>query len=162
MPRSAGFKGVYVSELSKRDQAEARRLAELLQPSQEGDSSSELLFTVAGKEVAMSPQLRALVAGALGVAAHGTKATITSDKAELRTQEAADILNVSRQYLVRLCDMGRIPYRWQGKQRRLTASDVLAYKAKQERGGRDRFRDLVATSAETGAYDLDIPWPPED
>ena len=48
--------------------------------------------------------------------------------AELTTQQAADLLGLSRTYVVRLIDQGSLPGHMAGSHRRLRASDVLAYR----------------------------------
>jgi len=60
------------------------------------------------------------------VMARGDSLTVVPVGKEVTTQQAADVLNVSRQYLVRLLDQGRIPSTKTGKHRRLRIEDVLA------------------------------------
>lgn len=71
---------------------------------------------------------------------------------ELTTQQGADIMNVSRQYLVRLLDEGRIPCTRTGKHRRILAGDLLAFKRERDRERRAALDKLTQLSEELGGY----------
>jgi excisionase family DNA binding protein len=77
------------------------------------------------------------------------------DDARAVTHKAADLLNVSRQYLVRLLDEGRIPFRKTGKPRRLRIEDVLGFKEKRDRDRRAGVRELSQMTQEFGGYDAE-------
>ncbi len=89
------------------------------------------------------------------VMARGDAITVVPVGKEVTTQQAADLLNVSRQYLVRLLDEGRIPYRKTGKHRRLRIEDVLAFKEQRDRDRRAGVRHLSRLTQDLGGYDAE-------
>ncbi len=86
------------------------------------------------------------------VLARGDSITIVPVGQELTTQQAADLLNVSRQYLVRLLNENRIPYSKTGKHRRLKIEHVLAFKDARDKGRNAALDELTQLSEEFGGY----------
>lgn len=106
-----------------------------------------------GEAVPVPESVFYLLARLAEVLAGGDAVTIVPVGKELTTQQAADLLNVSRQYLVRLVDEGRIPYTRTGKHRRLRIEDVLAFKEKRDHERQAALTDLTRLSEELGGYD---------
>lgn len=90
------------------------------------------------------------------VMARGDSITVVPVGKEVTTQQAADLLNVSRQYLVRLVDDGRIPFRKTGKHRRLRIEDVLAFKEQRDKDRRAGLRELSRMTQDLGGYDAEL------
>ncbi len=90
------------------------------------------------------------------VMARGDAITVVPVGKEVTTQQAADLLNVSRQYLIRLLDHGRIPFRKTGKHRRLRIDDVLVFKDQRDRDRRAGLRDLSRMTQDFGGYDAEL------
>lgn len=82
----------------------------------------------------------------------GDAITVAPVGQQLTTQQAANILNVSRQYLVRLLDNGRIPHTKTGKHRRLLMKDVLDYKERRDRERGEALADLTNLTEDVAGY----------
>ena len=95
------------------------------------EASTASLSVVAGDdETALEVPIGVLwlLADILAETASGNAVAVAPVEAELTTQQAADLLNVSRPYLVKLLDERRIPFRRVGNRRRILLVDVMAFK----------------------------------
>jgi len=84
---------------------------------------------------------------AVAVLSSGQGASVVSVDSALTTQQAADLLNVSRPFLIKLLDRGDIAYRFSGTHRRIALQEVLRYRAERS-AVRRRILNEMAREAE--------------
>ncbi len=83
-----------------------------------------------GEQIVLPASALELLKTILIQMAQGNAMTLMPIHAELTTQQAADILNVSRPYLVKLLEQGDIPFMKKGAHRRVRFEDIQTYKAR--------------------------------
>lgn len=91
-----------------------------------------------------------LLVDILAELADGNAVKVVPVHAELTTQEAADLLNVSRPHLVKLLEEGALPFHWAGKHRRVRFSDLMQFKAARDLASEQAMAELARQAQEWG------------
>lgn len=102
-------------------------------------------------QVELPPALAQLVLDVLTHVGRGEMVTFVPYAAELTTKEAADLLNVSRPFLIAMLDRGEIPFHKVGSHRRIRAADLLAYRAARDAARAEALRELQRLGQEFDA-----------
>ncbi|WP_287106142.1 helix-turn-helix domain-containing protein [Brevundimonas sp.] len=136
------------------DRSAAARVADLFTRPGSRRGSHYQLHVDDGRQAPVPDALADIVRQAAQMLAEGHRVALMSEEQLLTTQEAADLLNVSRQYFVRLVDRGDLAAVKIGRHRRMRPTDVAAYKAKRDAGRSADLDRLVALSEAAGGYDL--------
>jgi len=98
----------------------------------------------------LPPKALRLFADLLGSLALGKPVAIVPKELNLTTQEAAMFLNVSRPYLIRLLDEGKMPYHKTGTHRRIRFEDVVKYKEDRDKMSQIALQELADQAQELG------------
>lgn len=141
-----------------REEAErAARAAELMQAYLTGHSDAVASLQLRPADQRSDPQVIPLPAPAVWLLneilfelANGHAVTVAAPHRELTSQQAADLLNVSRPYLVGLLEKKAIPFRRVGNRRRVRLTDILAYRRREELERRRILDELTAEAEHLG------------
>jgi excisionase family DNA binding protein len=129
---------------------EASRVLEALAGAK---ASVRVQIVGAGSEVTtldVPPSAVRLIRSLLKEMGEGKALTLVADDAEITTNQAADLLHVSRPYVVGLVEKGELPARLVGKQRRLPLKAVLAFKKETQAKRQKTLSELVAHDQKLG------------
>lgn len=103
-----------------------------------------------GEPVELPEEVAEGLVALLEAVAAGDEATVVRHAREITTQEAADMLNVSRPYLIKLLDAGEIPHRKVGTHRRVILRDLLAYRETRNAQRRAILDEMTREAEELG------------
>jgi excisionase family DNA binding protein len=128
-----------------------RRVEQLLSHAAMRQETYPQLRSANGEVIDLPEPLFQILRQVVHILAQGDSVSIVPIHRELTTQQAADILNVSRPYLISLLDQNLIPFNRTGKHRRIKFGDLMSYKRKRDTERRAQLAELTRISEE---YDL--------
>lgn len=137
------------------ERAAAARIAALLSPKSAKGRGVLQVVDPKGQRVELPTTLTDVIYRAAELLAKGRPVAVLPEEEMLSTQEAADFLNVSRQYLVRLIDAGELAAVKVGSHRRLRVADVKEFEAARDAKRMSALDLLTELSEVAGGYAID-------
>lgn len=130
------------------------RLARSLRTSGNSSAQGAAVIDPRGDRFDLPETLTDIIARAATLLGEGRRVSVFAEDEMLTTRQAAERLNVSRQYVVRLVDRGDLPSIRVGAHRRIEAKEIAAFKKLRD-AKRDTALDrLAAMSEELGGYSI--------
>lgn len=126
----------------------ARDLAELAEPAR------ARLIAPDGSHLDIPEELYGILLDVVAALTQGLAISIAPHNTMLTTQEAADLLNISRPTLVRLLTDEEIPYTMRGRHRRVMLSDILDYRDRTRRERRQTLDQMTTDAEDDDLYNL--------
>jgi excisionase family DNA binding protein len=145
--------GQIVAAPDAQEQESIRSLGEAIARS--GPGATGYLVAPDQEPLPLPRALYEVLVRAAQMLAHGGAISVLPADRMLTSQEAADFLNVSRTYLVRLLDAGKIPFERVGRHRRVSLADIMTFDVARRRERRQHLRNLIDLSQQYGLYDED-------
>lgn len=150
---------VSIQKTTKADQKIALKSIEILEKSTaealEGKVKEvKLIFQESDEVIAIPLKALNLLKSILLNMAEGKSIALLPTDAEISTQQAAELLNVSRPHIIKLLEKGEIPFKKVGTHRRILLQDLLAFEAKFRR---KRRKTLDALASEAQKINLGYP-----
>lgn len=104
-------------------------------------------------DAAAPPAANAAIERVLETMADGIGVAVIALDAELTTQEAADLLGVSRSTLIEFLDESALPPRMPGRHRRFGVAEILEWRARRRQQQEAMLHELVAANQRAGLYE---------
>jgi excisionase family DNA binding protein len=133
--------------ISRKESAQIRALRQLVQ------EGSIKLVGAKGRRAALPGAVVGLLDEILKNMQAGKTVSIVPEHQQLTTQRAANLLGVSRPFLVRLLEEGKLPFHMVGSHRRVYLKDLLAYQKRRDEERHDAINRMARMELEAGTYD---------
>ena len=117
------------------------------------DEGKVSLIVPSGDEVELPDTVRDVLSRVVHYFVQRHSVVVVPIHAELTTQQAADLLRVSRPFLIGLLEKGEIPHHMTGRHRRVLLTDVLDYLHRRDEERGRLLKELTRESQEMGLYE---------
>ncbi|WP_322779072.1 excisionase family DNA-binding protein [Frankia sp. Cas4] len=107
-----------------------------------------------GSQIEIPDELYGVLGDVVAALAQGLAVSIAPHNTMLTTQEAADLLNISRPTLVRLLTEGEVSYTMRGRHRRVMLHDILDYRERTRRERRHVLDQMASDAEDDNLYDV--------
>ena len=104
-------------------------------------------------EMALPEPVSQILRKAVHILASGRDVSLVPVSRELSTNQAADLLDVSRPHLIKLIDEGKILCNMVGSHRRIRLQDLMAYKRERDAERREILKQIAQFSQDAGFYE---------
>jgi excisionase family DNA binding protein len=115
--------------------------------------TSTVLLGPTGERLVLPAEVFDVLRTVVDAMAEGQAVTIVPVHQRLTTQEAAELLGISRPTLVKLLERGEIPFEQPGRHRRVRLADVIAYRDRAAVERRGALERMVAVSEDADMYE---------
>lgn len=106
-----------------------------------------------GEQRPLPPSAYAVLIHAIHEMARGRAITVAPVDTEVTTHQAAELLNISRPFLVRNLLGTAIPFHYVGTHRRIKLPELLAYRQRRDHAARAALREMATEAQELGLYE---------
>lgn len=133
---------------SAEDRQIANQLRQILAAHKAGEAHLQVFDPATKKsvDITLTLAMSDLFIQLLRYVGSGNAVTLLPIQQMLTTQQAADLLDVSRPYLIKLIEKGDIAHSMVGRHRRVKAEDVLAYKSARDKSRAEALDELISDS----------------
>ncbi|MGA9380301.1 MAG: helix-turn-helix domain-containing protein [Phormidium sp.] len=149
LKQKVSLESVFLEEQDRESIAQLEQIISL-------ESSQAKLVGSNGKEVKIPDSIYQMLRDIVSLMASGQRVSIVSHNCQLTTQEAAEILNVSRPFLIKLLESGEIPYIKVGSHRRVIFQDLMTYKERRKVKRQKGLNELTQFLQDEGFYEEEV------